>query len=110
MCIRDRSLDEANANGLLSRGLIYYSQKQYTKAIPDLEKYFTNNLGTAENWFILGLCHRNSGDAKSAIPAYTQAIQIKPSDKRYYNSRAKAYQAIGMNAEANRDLEMVKRL
>jgi len=104
------SLDKDNANGLLSRGLIYYSQKQLSKAIPDLEKYLSNNQSTAENWFILGLSYRNTGDTKSAIPAYTQAIQINPSDKRYYNSRANAYQALGMNAEANRDLEMVKRL
>lgn len=104
------SLDEDNANGLLSRGLIYYSQNQLTKAIPDLKKYLTNHEGTAENWFILGLSYRNSGDAKSAIPAYSRAIQINPSDKRYYNSRASAYQVLGMNAEATKDLEMVKRL
>lgn len=107
---RGLSLDEGNANGHLSRGLIYYSQNQLAKAIPDLEKYLNNNQGTAENWFILGLSHRNTGDAKSAIAAYTQAIQIKPADKRYYNSRANAYNILGMSAEANSDLEMAKRL
>jgi len=104
------SLEADNANGLLNRGLIYYSQRQLTKAIPDLEKYLNHNQSTAENWYILGLSYRNSGDTKSAIPAYAKAIQINPSDKRYYNSRAKAYQALGMNAEANKDLEMAKRL
>jgi len=103
-------LDTENANGYLNRGLIFFSQNKYTKAIPDLEKFLMNNQGTAENWFILGLSHQNSGDAKSAIPAYTQAIQIKPTDKRYYNSRANTYQSLGMTVEANRDLEMVRRL
>ena len=104
------TLDENNANGYLNRGLIYYSTNQLTKVVPDLSKYFTMKAGTSEQWYILGLSYRNTGDAASAITAYNKAIQINPSDKRLYNSRANAYQALGKQAEAAQDLEMVKRL
>ena len=103
-------LDEDNANGYLNRGLINYSTNQLKKVIPDLTKYFSMKAGTAEQWYILGLSHRNTGDAKSAVTAYNNAIQINPADKRLYNSRANAYQALGKKAEAAQDLEMAKRL
>ncbi len=103
-------LDEDNTNGYLNRGLIHYSTNQLTKVIPDLTKYFSMKAGTSEQWYILGLSHRNTGDAQSAITAYNNAIQINPADKRLYNSRANAYQALGKQAEAAQDLEMAKRL
>ncbi len=103
-------LDKNNANGYLNRGLIHYSTNQLTKAIPDLTKYFSMKTGTSEQWYILGLSHRNTGDAQSAIAAYNTAIQLNPADKRLYNSRANAYQALGKQAEAAQDLEMAKRL
>lgn len=103
-------LDGNNANGYLNRGLIYYSTNQLAKVIPDLTKYFTMKDGTSEQWYILGLSHRNTGDATSAITAYNQAIQLNPSDKRLYNSRANAYQALGNQAAAAQDLETAKRL
>ncbi len=103
-------LDENNANGYLNRGLINYSTNQLAKVIPDLTKYFSMKAGTAEQWYILGLSYRNTGDAKSAVTAYNNAIQLNPADKRLYNSRANAYQALGQQAEAAQDLEMAKRL
>ncbi len=103
-------LDENNANGYLNRALINYSRNQLAKVIPDLNRYFSMKQGTAEQWYILGLSYRNTGDAQSAIIAYNNAIQISPSDKRLYNSRANAYQALGKQSEAAQDLAMVKRL
>ena len=104
------SLDSDNANGYLNRGLIYYQLNQLEKTITDLEKYFSYRLGTAEQWFILGLSYRNTGNTKTAIPAFSKAIQINPSEKRYYTSRANAYKVLGLKAEAVNDLEMVQKL
>ena len=104
------ALDENNANGYLNRGLIYYSTNQLAKVIPDLNTYFSMKSGTSEQWYILGLSYRNTGDAQSAISAYNNALQINPTDKRFYNSRANAYQALGKQAEAAQDLETAKRL
>jgi len=103
-------LHPENSNGYRNRGLVYYELKQFEKTVADLTKFFSLKSGTAEEWFILGLSYKNTGDNGRAISAYTNAIKINPSDKRYYNSRASAYQAMGRNAEAARDRETAGRL
>ena len=95
------SLDPNNTNGFLNRGLIYYSQNQLEKVIPDLERYFSHETGTAENNFVLALSYINTGNPKAAIPFLDKAIELKPTDSRYYKSRANAYKSLGETIKTN---------
>jgi tetratricopeptide (TPR) repeat protein len=88
------------------RGLHYYFQRRYDKAIRD----YTNVIGLkpdgAEAYRMRGSAYLKKGEAESAIKDLSRAIQLDPKVARAYGDRAEAYRLAGMAAEAVRDATM----
>lgn len=60
---------------------------------------------TAEDYLALGVADDNSGNAKGAITAFTQAILLKPDMGTLYAARSAAYAANGDTALAGADID-----
>ncbi|MBT17631.1 MAG: hypothetical protein CL889_01465 [Dehalococcoidia bacterium] len=62
------------------------------------------------SFFNTGITYENLGLYEEAIKAYTQALNINPSDQLAYQYRGDAYKAIGNEALAQQDYIWVKEL
>lgn len=72
------------------RGEAYLQQKQYPKAIRDLNQYLTRHPSSFEGWVLVGDAYSSQGKYDSAIQAFTKALAIQP-NVHVYNSRGYAY-------------------
>jgi tetratricopeptide (TPR) repeat protein len=100
-----------------SRGLAYGALRQYEKEIADLTKAIGGLfVDPKELYYNRGLTYATLRRYESAIRDYTQVIkEWSPGmyDQIYlkaYESRGKAYEAIGNKKAANADLEKVRQL
>jgi rhomboid protease GluP len=72
------------------RGEAYFRQKQYPKAISDLELYLVRHPDNFESWALIAHAYSKQEQYQQAIGAYTQALSIRP-NVNLYNSRGYAY-------------------
>lgn len=85
------------------RGLLYFFQEKYNKAISDYKKYIEVAAPKAEAYRMLGLSYINTGICESAIISFNTAIKLDSEFASAYASRAEAHRLCGMHEKAIRD-------
>jgi tetratricopeptide (TPR) repeat protein len=84
-------LDSKYASPYNDRGLIYYDNKNYDRAIADYDQAILLNPKFALAYNNRGNAFRAKGDPNRAIADYDQAIQLDPKYALAYNNRGDAY-------------------
>ena len=85
------------------RGLLYYFQEKYGKAIQDYQTYLDLAPDNAEACRMLGVGYLKSEIYQPAIYNFTRAIEMESEFTAAYANRAEAYRLIGRDDEAIRD-------
>ena len=98
-------------------GSIYSKKTVICMAMGDYENAVISARKTAQfepqnhaNLGDLGTALQKLGRHQEAVDAFTQALQLFDRGKRYYNGRARSYQALGNKAAAKRDRDTAKSL
>lgn len=79
---------ETDYVGFYNRGLAYYHQENYKRAILDFERAAAEDDRDSDIYFKLAQCHDNSGAADEARSFYDKAIEMNPDNAEYYDARA----------------------
>ena len=89
------------------RGILFYFQKEYHKAIRDFQKYIKRAPANGETYRMLGLAYLKSRRYQPAINIFTDMIETEPKCAVAYANRAEAYRLSGQYEEAIRDASRV---
>ncbi len=89
---------------LSARASLYSQQKEYDRAIADLNRVIELDPKRAVVYDQRGLAYSNSGRHAEAIPDYDRAIELDPSNSAAWNNRGWAYLELGKLDLALRDL------
>ncbi|MFN2267930.1 MAG: YcaO-like family protein [Desulfonatronovibrio sp.] len=60
------------------RGVAFFKQKNYEKAVHDFQKALDLDSGSATDLANLGLCYLNIGQKKAAVETLSQALELDP--------------------------------
>eukprot|EP01094_Clydonella_sp_ATCC50884_P015076 TRINITY_DN25658_c0_g1_i1.p1 TRINITY_DN25658_c0_g1~~TRINITY_DN25658_c0_g1_i1.p1 ORF type:complete len:815 (-),score=165.27 TRINITY_DN25658_c0_g1_i1:123-2273(-) len=82
------------------RGLVFYKQKNYLRALSDFRRAVEIEPNAALSWNHAGLCLNAVGRAQEAIDAHKRAMQINPQFKESLVNMGQAYKELGMGDEA----------
>jgi len=85
------------------RGQIYLELKNYNNAKADFLKVTSMVKGDHRVWNFLGATQSHTGDNKSAVESYTNAINLEPGIALYYFNRGSSYGQTGNLQEAVND-------
>jgi tetratricopeptide (TPR) repeat protein len=88
------------------RGLHYYFQRRYDKAIQDYTKVIELKRDRAQAYRMRGSSYLKKGVPESAIEDLSRAIDLDPKVAISYGDRAEAYRLAGMPGEAVHDSTM----
>ena len=86
----------------MNRAIMFVESRQYQKALSDYERYLMLKPQDHQIHYDKGIVHNLIGQYQEAVESYTNAININP-DKLYFQSRARAYDALGNSAAAQQD-------
>jgi tetratricopeptide (TPR) repeat protein len=89
------------------RGILFYFQKEYHRAIQDFQKYIQLAPAKGETCRMLGLAYLKSRMYQPAIMIFTGMIETEPKCAVAYANRAEAYRLSGQHEEAIRDATRV---
>jgi tetratricopeptide (TPR) repeat protein len=89
------------------RGILFYFQKEYHKAIQDFQKYIQLASANGETYRMLGLAYLRSQMYQPAINIFTGMIETEPKCAVAYANRAEAYRLSGQYEEAITDATRV---
>jgi len=98
---------------LYKRGLAYYSQREFNKAIEDLEsalkalKEDNSADYKADLYYHIGLSFAHLNQYKESIPPFTEAIGLAPLKIVYKHERAKCYLLTGDFKKSVEDFDAV---
>lgn len=93
-----------NADVLLGRGLAHVRMKRYGQAESDLRAASIASPAYTDVWSALGNVYYWSDRPALAVPAYTEAIKLQPSEPAHRIARASAYRDLGQRELARADL------
>ncbi len=88
------------------RGMLYYYQGKYNRAIQDFLRVTELEPSAPEAHRMLGLAYVEKGNLDEAIVNFTRAIELDPQLANAYSHQAKAYRLKGMAAVAIQDSTM----
>ena len=91
----------------VNRAILYVEMGQNENALADYMKYISFEPNDHQIWNDMGIVHQFINQHEQAIQKLSQAIAIKP-EKDYYRVRANSYEALGRQAEAQRDRQMAQ--
>jgi tetratricopeptide (TPR) repeat protein len=91
-----------NAEFFMNRAIMFVESQQYQKAINDYNSYLALRPRDHQIHYDKGIVLNMLGRYQQAVESYTNAININP-DKLYFQSRARAYDALGNSAAAQQD-------
>lgn len=86
-----------------NRGMLYFFQEKFDKAIQDFQAYIRFGAPKAEAYRMLGMSYLKSGFYERAIDRFTNAINLDAELTSAYANRAEAYRLSGKHEEAIRD-------
>ena len=89
------------------RGILFYFQKNYHRAIQDFQKYIQLAPAKGETYRMLGLAYLRSELYEPAINIFTGMIETEPKCTVAYANRAEAYRLSGQDQQAIRDATRV---
>lgn len=89
------------------RGILFYFQEEYHRAIQDFQKYIQLASAKGETYRMLGLAYLRSQLYEAAINIFTDMIETEPNCTVAYANRAEAYRLSGQYEKAIRDATRV---
>ncbi len=89
------------------RGILFYFQEEYHRAIQDFQKYIQLAPAKGETYRMLGLAYLRSQLYEAAINIFTDMIETEPNCTVAYANRAEAYRLSGQYEKAIRDATRV---
>lgn len=101
---RLEQIEPENAEVYNGRGTAYLSDRQYEKAITDLEKAVQMESGNPVYWFNLGLCRCCLGRYEEGIEDFTRALSLDPQYAESYCQRGAAYAHLEQYEKAEEDI------
>ncbi|MBW4626958.1 MAG: tetratricopeptide repeat protein [Brasilonema octagenarum HA4186-MV1] len=84
-------LDPNYAQAYYSRGVFYFSKKDYDRAIADFNKAIQLDPHYAQAYNNRGIYYANQKDYDRAIADFNQAIKLDPNYTQAYNNRGNSY-------------------
>ena len=85
------------------RGMVYYYQGKYNRAIQDFLRVTELEPFDPEAYRMLGLAYVEIGNLDEAIANFTRATKLDPQLASAFSHRAEAYRVKGMAVEAIQD-------
>ncbi len=79
----------------INRGVVYYDQGQYQRAIQDYDQVIRLDPGVSVAYSNRGAAYNALGRQQRAIEDYNQAIRLDPDNAVAYNNRGIMYNAMG---------------
>lgn len=79
---------------------IYYRQKEYDKALEELENLIALDINSAESHYFMGLILNDAERPLEAVKKLKTAISIEPNRSKYYFQLARAFDLAGRAADA----------
>lgn len=92
------------------RGVRYYDNDRYDRALCDFTAAIRRNKQTAKSYSNRGWTFHAKGDYESALADFHEAIRLDPEDTTFYRGRGLVYCKKGEYAQAIADLTMAIRL
>ncbi|MBQ2290836.1 MAG: tetratricopeptide repeat protein [Paludibacteraceae bacterium] len=92
---------------IFQRAICYSQLGDYANAIADIDKYIEKYPEFANAYYRRGLYKFFSGQYEAAVEDHSTAIALEDSVAAYYDGRARAYLALGKQAEAQADCEKI---
>ena len=89
------------------RGILFYFQEEYHRAIRDFQEYIKLAPAKGETYRMLGLAYLESQLYEAAINIFTGMIETEPKCSVAYANRAEAYRLSGQYEKAIRDATRV---
>ena len=86
-----------------ARGLLYYFQEKFDRAIQDFDAHIRLSPANAEAYRMLAMAYLKSEFYEQAIAEFTRAIEVEPELAAAYAYRAEAYRCENKYEEAVRD-------
>ena len=94
----------------INRGLAYISLSKYPEAIADADKAIALSQGDSSQktqsaiaYQIKALAVQSQGDNKTALDLYSKAIELNPSNPKFFNGRGNSYRLLERYNEAVAD-------
>ena len=100
----------ANALAFYNRGLAYWDQSEFDKALADYEQAIRINPGYAPTYYNRGLAYFEQRDYDRAIADLNQAINGKPDYTSAFNIRGLSYIGKGETDRGIQDFDQAIRL
>ena len=79
---------------------IYYRQKEYKKALKELEALLELDMNSAESHYFMGLILNDDGRPLDAVKKLKIAISMEPGRAKYYFQLARAFDLLDRGADA----------
>ncbi|MDD5691624.1 MAG: tetratricopeptide repeat protein [Candidatus Omnitrophica bacterium] len=83
-----------------NRGLAYFDQGEYDKAIADFSRAIGLKRDYADGYYNRGLAYHKKGEYNKAAADYTEAIKINPEYLKSYINRGQVYNVSGEHEKA----------
>ena len=98
------------SDDLFDKGMEFYKNEEYRKAIPYLKKATERNPKDETAWFFLGVAYGKLGQLQDAIEALKQAIRIKPDYAKAHFALGVTYFCYGDRGNALEQYKILKSL
>jgi tetratricopeptide (TPR) repeat protein len=108
-CFEIASSIEPTASSLHNLGLIYYETENYTKAATAFEQALKLEDSLAARHIAYAKVQEKLGNTKLMIQELEKAVEIEPNAESH-NLLSKAYESLGMQAEADLVQDRLKKL
>ena len=101
----DGQTPEQKAELFFEQAFLYFSAKEYAKAIASYDKALGIKPDLHEAWNNRGIALYNLGRFEEAIASYDKALEFKPDYHEAWNNRGVALDNLGRNEEAIADYD-----
>lgn len=103
----EEDLNVLQTYGILNQAITHREWARLDEAIKTVDQAIKNMPKNPDMWFFRGVVHSNKRDFWSAAADFSNAIRCAPDAWFLYYFRADAYQQLGQNREAVRDLTAI---
>jgi len=103
-------LDPDSSEALLGLAMLEARQKQFKQAANYANQALAKDPNNSLAWTMLGETRRLEGDQQGAVDAFSRAIALQPMEMRARIGRATAYIALAKLAEAQNDVDEVRKV
>jgi tetratricopeptide (TPR) repeat protein len=91
-------------------GIVYHSQKDFTRALPAYQKAIERNAYNSFAWNNLAIAYNDIGNSNNAIQICKKSIEINPRNSEAYRILGRIYQQNGQFENAKESIQTASKL